>query len=420
MPKITQYKKGAVVYFKGDYDERIFILQQGLAVGMTVDIGSKLRINERIRAGEFFGVKSALGQFPREETVSIEEDAVCISMTVPEFETMFASNTQIIMKMLRVFSGQLRQVHRKTESILHKDDTINQESGMLAVAQAFYDDGYYRSCCDVCLSFLKRYPDYPGRLDVAKLYTSAKLKAQSQVVAPQKKVPEKTYESYDEEAYSYDEALRQFDLPAFQRFAKLYEPGQVIICEYEPGDSFYLIQSGNVRLVKCVNGTNKNLDILRPGEFFGEMAILDNSPRSATCLAADDVKCLAFNKANFDLLVTGNPKMAIKLLKLFCKRIYDQKHRLKILTIADLPTRVAEVLVLLEEMSQNTKRSDKRRVDTTINDIARWAGLPADTTRYEIDKYVTRKKIQVYDTYIIINSITDMKRLASSSQISRE
>ena len=233
-------------------------------------------------------------------------------------------------------------------------------------------------------------------------------------------MPEKTYESYDEEAYSYDEALRQFDLPAFQRFAKLYEPGQVIICEYEPGDSFYLIQSGNVRLVKCVNGTNKNLDILRPGEFFGEMAILDNSPRSATCLAADDVKCLAFNKANFDLLVTGNPKMAIKLLKLFCKRIYDQKHRLKILTIADLPTRVAEVLVLLEEMSQNTKRSDKRRVDTTINDIARWAGLPADTTRYEIDKYVSRKKIQVYDTYIIINSITDMKRLASSSQISRE
>ncbi len=66
------------------------------------------------------------------------------------------------------------------------------------------------------------------------------------------------------------------------------------------------------------------------------------------------------------------------------------------------------------------KRSDKRRVDTTINDIARWAGLPADVTRNEIDKYVTRKKIQVYDTYIIINSITDMKRLASSSQITRE
>ena len=46
------------------------------------------------------------------------------------------------------------------------------------------------------------------------------------------------------------------------------------------GDCFYLIQSGRVQLVKCVNGAKKNLDILKPGEFFGEMAILENKARS--------------------------------------------------------------------------------------------------------------------------------------------
>ena len=66
-------------------------------------------------------------------------------------------------------------------------------------------------------------------------------------------------------------ALKQFSLPAFNRFAKKYEPEEVIISEFEPGNSFYLIQSGEVQLVKCVNGTKKNLDILKPGEFFGKL-----------------------------------------------------------------------------------------------------------------------------------------------------
>lgn len=419
MPKLTHYKKGSVVYFKGDTDDRIFILQKGCAVCMTVDIKTNIRLNHSIKDGEFFGVKSALGRFPREETVTITEDSVCVIMTVPEFETLFAPNTPIIMKMMRVFSVQLRQMHGKIESILHKDSETDPMAGILAVAQAFFDDAHYRSCCDVCLRFLKRYPDYPGRLDVARLYTDAKLKAQSQTAYQQADPVEDLYE-YDEEAYSYDEALRQFELPAFQRFAKTYEHGQVIICEHEPGESFYLIQNGNVQLVKCLDGTNKYLDILRPGEFFGEMAILDNSPRSATCVAVGDVKCLAFNKENFELLVSGNPQMAIKLLKLFCKRIYDQKRQLKILTIRDLSVRVAEVLVLLEEMSQGPKRSQKRRLDMTISDIARWAGLSLEATRAEINNYAARKKIEVYDNYIIINSITEMKRLASSSQITRE
>lgn len=419
MPKVTQYKKGSVVYFTGDTDDRIFILQKGCAVCMTVDIKTNIRLNHSIKDGEFFGVKSALGRFPREETVTITEDSVCVIMTVPEFETLFAPNKTVIMKMLRVFSGQLRQMHRKIESILHRDSETDPVAGMLSVAQAFYNDAHYRSCCDVCLRFLKRNPDYPGKLDVAKLYADAQVKAQSQAAYQQAEPEDNPYE-YNEEAYLYDEALRQFELPAFQRFAKTYEHGQVIICEHEPGDSFSLIQNGNVQLVKCLNGTNKYLDILRPGEFFGEMAILDNSPRSATCVAVGNVKCLEFNKANFELLVTGNPQMAIRLLKLFCKRIYDQRQRMKILTITDLSVRVAEVLVLLEEMSQNPKRSQKRRLDMTVSDIARWAGLSTEATRFEIDNYAARKKIEVYDNYIIINSITEMKRLATSSQITRE
>ena len=125
------------------------------------------------------------------------------------------------------------------------------------------------------------------------------------------------------------------DLAAFTRFARTYHPGEIIFAEYEPGDSFYLIQAGKVKITKIVGDIEKTLDILQLPEIFGEMAILEGAPRSATAQAIDTVKVLEFNRANFEVLMMGNPQIALRLLKLFTKRIWDQKRRFMILTLDD-------------------------------------------------------------------------------------
>ncbi|MBR4179898.1 MAG: cyclic nucleotide-binding domain-containing protein, partial [Treponema sp.] len=323
MPKAMQYTKGSVIYFEGDHDDRVFIMQAGAVVLQSTDIETGEPVIEQVKSGEFFGVKSAFGHFGREETATALVPTVAVALTVQEFEVLFSNNKQLIMKMLRVFSNQLRQIHRKTESILN-NVAADQQSGMLAVAKSFYDDEQYRSAADVYLKFLTRYPQYARKEEIAKLYQDCKMRYERMAAQNRRSL-------LDTPTAEDEGSLKIFSLPAFERFAKEYEPGQVIIAEYEPGDSFYLIQSGRVQLVKCVNGSTKNLDILKPGEFFGEMAILDKSPRSATCMAAGHVKCLEFNKENFELLITGNPQTALVLLKLFCKRIYDQKRRFRIL-----------------------------------------------------------------------------------------
>jgi CRP-like cAMP-binding protein len=413
MPKAIQYTKGSIIYFSGDKDERVFILQRGLVVVTSTDIETNTPVTEQIKTGEFFGVKSALGRFPREETATVLADATAVSMTVPEFEKLFSSNKQIIMKMLRVFSNQLRQIHKKTESILENKTDINQQSGMISVAQAFYDDEQYRSCCDVCLKFLTRYPNAPNKEAVAKIYADAKLRND--------KKAQRNAGSADVTTPSTEGALKQFALPAFERFAKIYEPGQVIISEFEPGDSFYLIQTGEVQLIKCVNGTKKNIDILKPGEFFGEMAILDNSPRSATCMAIGKVEVLEFNKENFELLITGNPQIALILLKLFCKRIYDQKRRFRILVIPDLQARIADVFCMFDEMNPVSNQNERtRRFSLTISDIAHWAGLTPDAARDEVNKFIEKRKIEVYDNYIIVANIADMKRIVDTRAMTRQ
>ncbi|MCK9170449.1 MAG: Crp/Fnr family transcriptional regulator [Treponema sp.] len=404
MPKAMQYTKGSIVYFAGDKDERIFILQKGILVLTSIDIESNQPVTEQVKNGEFFGVKSALGHFPREETATALADCVAVVLTVMEFEQIFSGNRPVIMKMLRVFSNQLRQIHKKTEAILN-NVTEDQQTGMIAVAKSFYDDEQYLSCCDICVKFLALYPDTLKKDEVAKLYADAKLR--------NTKVNEKGRN--DEFSSDEDEsagALKQFSLPAFERFAKQYKPGNVIISEFEPGNCFYLIQSGKVQLVKCVNGSKKNLDILKPGEFFGEMAILDNSARSATCVAIGRVECLEFNKENFELLITGNPQIAIILLKLFCKRIYDQKRRFRILVIKDLQARLADVFLMFEEMNPAQNPNERqRKFNVTTADLAHWAGLPLDTTRDEVNKFVEKRKLEVYDNYMIVANIADMKRI---------
>ncbi|MGP1602566.1 Crp/Fnr family transcriptional regulator [Treponema sp.] len=414
MPKAMQYTKGSIIYFSGDRDDRIFILQQGLIVLTSTDIETGSPQTEHVKRGEFFGVKSALGHFPREETATVIADSIAIILTVAEFEKTFSENKAVIMKMLRVFSNQLRAIHRKTESILNSNAGFDQPTGMLLVAQSFLEDEQYQACCDVCMKLLSRFPNASNKEATAKLYTNTKRKLdmqkqrggnQRQQIAAQ-----------DAETAQTDAgALKQFSLPAFSRFAKTFEAGSVIIAEYESGDSFYLIQSGSVQLVKCVKGAKKNLDILRPSEFFGEMAILENSPRSATAVAVNTVKVLEFNKENFEILITGNPQIALILLKLFCKRIYDQKRRLKILVIEDTQARIADVFLMFAEMQPNADPNERTmRFNLTIQDISHWAGLPVDTVRDEVNRFVEKHKIEVYDTYIVVNNIVDMRRIVDT------
>ncbi len=401
------YSKGSIIYFEGDSDDRVYILQKGRVVITTIDVETKLQTMEQVKQGEFFGVKSAIGHFPREETVRTLEDSVCIVMSSLEFENLFSSNKQLIMKMLRVFSNQLRQIHKKTEAVLNKNDSINQVSGLFAVAKAFFEDGKWQSCEDVCKNYLRTYPTAPHVNEIKTML----LKADAYV---KRGVSEK--DAIDDDSSSQaDSSIKLFELPPFKRFEKHYENGQVIITEFERGETFYLIQSGRVQLTKCVNESNKNLDILKPGEFFGEMAILDNSPRSATCVARGHVECLEFNKANFEMLITGNPQLALILLKLFCKRIYDQKRRLRILVIADPQARLADVFCMFDEMNPRPPTADRRRkFNVTESDIAHWSGLPFSVVKDELKHFSMSRKIEIFENHIVVNNIIDMRRIVET------
>jgi CRP-like cAMP-binding protein len=211
------------------------------------------------------------------------------------------------------------------------------------------------------------------------------------------------------------------DMAAFGRFTRTFKPGEMIFSEFEPGDNFYLIQSGRVQLVKVIGDIERTLDILHPSEMFGEMAILENSPRSATAIAMDDVKVLEFNSQNFEILLMGNPQIALKLLKMFSKRIYGSKRRFMILTLPDPQAKIADVFLMLDETQPDIdKTTERREFKTTVEDIAHWAGMGVPEARETLSHFVTQRRMEIFSDRIILKNINEFSRFVNSKRNNTE
>ncbi len=207
----------------------------------------------------------------------------------------------------------------------------------------------------------------------------------------------------------------------FDKFGKTYKPGEIIFSEYEPGDDFYFILSGKVRITKIVSDNEKTLDFMGAGDIFGEMAILEQQPRSATVVAQDEVRVLVFNRQNFEVILKSNPEMALKLLKIFCKRIYDAKRQLMILTLNGDEYRVADVFVMMaEKQGIAVDQHAKVEIKLTPEEIANMCAISVDNALKVLQQNQRGGRIELYDDRVVVNNITDFYRMVHNKRRMKE
>lgn len=96
-----------------------------------------------------------------------------------------------------------------------------------------------------------------------------------------------------------------------------YKPGTMIVDEGSMGVGFYLVLDGRVQ----VKRGGKVLAQLGKGQFFGEMSLIDQQPRSADVMAVEPTKCWALSAWSFDSIVKANPDIALVMLKEMVKRL---------------------------------------------------------------------------------------------------
>jgi TolA-binding protein len=174
MPKPLQYRSGSVVYFQGDAADKVFILQKGAISLVYQDIETGQDARDLVQPGEFFGVKSAMGRFPREETASTLADTSIMAFTVPEFEAFAMANTRIIMKMLKVFSNQMRRIHKQVSSLMEKEE-VNPDAGLYNTGEYYLKNKRYAQAKYVLSRYLTYYPSGKNAPQAAKNLEIAEL-----------------------------------------------------------------------------------------------------------------------------------------------------------------------------------------------------------------------------------------------------
>jgi len=173
MPKALNYRAGSVIYFQGDAADKIYILQTGKMNLKYTDIENGQDVHDVVQPGEFFGVKSAMGRYPREESALILQDSVVVAFSVPEFEQMAMTNIRIVMKMLKVFSNQLRRIHKQVSNLLEKDEQLSPELGLYRVGEYYLKNRQYAQAKYIFSRYLTYYPAGKMAAQAAKYVETA-------------------------------------------------------------------------------------------------------------------------------------------------------------------------------------------------------------------------------------------------------
>src|SRR6188474_742227 len=128
--------------------------------------------------------------------------------------------------------------------------------------------------------------------------------------------------------------------PLFARFGREFPAGEVLFREGESADVMFVIQSGAVRITKEVGGEAKVLAVLGPGEFLGELAILNGKPRTATATVVETARCLVIEAKTLEAMVARNAEIALRLIKKLAKRLDSADTLIEILMHRDPKARV--------------------------------------------------------------------------------
>lgn len=158
MPTVKEYTKGAIIYFEGDKSDFIYLLQSGQVILIYNSLDGTKEEKYLVKTGEFFGVKSVLGNYPREETAQVVGKARVILLKPEEFQKIAMENTRLVLQMSKVFSKELREIHAKIREILKVDSVKDPEFELMNVGESFYIAGNIQHAEYVFERYLKYYP----------------------------------------------------------------------------------------------------------------------------------------------------------------------------------------------------------------------------------------------------------------------
>src|SRR5512140_356987 len=190
----------------------------------------------------------------------------------------------------------------------------------------------------------------------------------------------------------------------FQKFGREFPRGTVLFREGEPGKEMFVVQHGRVNVSKKVGEVEKILSSMGPGEFLGEMSILNNKPRSATATCAEDSKLLVIDAKTFEAMIRGNAEIAIRMIKKLADRLAEANDQIENLLFADASTRVVHYLATTAE--KVPKGAGGHELHIVPSELAARVGVRAEQADEVLTKLLKSKIVSVRPDGLVVPDVS--------------
>ncbi|MBW2146927.1 MAG: protein kinase [Deltaproteobacteria bacterium] len=164
------------------------------------------------------------------------------------------------------------------------------------------------------------------------------------------------------------------DLLDYIKYGKAVPKGTVIFEQGDTGNHLFIIKKGTVRIYKKIKGMEATLAVLREGDFFGEMSLLNDEPRSAWAEATDDAQLIVVTKDSFRSMINNNVDIAIKIMQRLASRLRDTDDLIESMMLGDDISKLLHGLLKMA-VYRDPQTGGHKCVELPIAQLMEWTGM---------------------------------------------
>jgi CRP-like cAMP-binding protein len=182
--------------------------------------------------------------------------------------------------------------------------------------------------------------------------------------------------------------------------------GEVLFREGEPASQAFLLQQGKVRLLRRVRMVERSLSMLRPGDLFGEGALLDGAARMSTAVAASDGLMLALDKASLRSMFERVPAITERIMSQLVGRLRDAEDQIEVLMLRDTQSKVVSALLKMT-------RGSPGPIELTMSpvDLSTRVGLDVETVKRTVQRLRDQQYLRNVGERVEIPDVDALRRL---------
>lgn len=193
---------------------------------------------------------------------------------------------------------------------------------------------------------------------------------------------------------------------------RTFRRGEVIFHKGDTGSTLYMIVQGQVKIVlPSDSGEEALLAVLDPGDFFGELSLIDEEPRSATVVATEATETLLLHREDFLKFLTASPGLAVDMLRILARRLRETDEFIEDAVFLDVPGRLAKKLLeLAETYGRETPEGTVIGLRLTQQELATMVGATRESVNKHLRAYRSRGWIELDRQRIVILRPRELQR----------